>query len=86
MKIFKYAFRIEDSFTLMMPRGARVLSVQVQRERPCLWALVDESTEARRYFKLVGTGHEFESTGWRFLGTFQMHDGALVWHLFESEV
>lgn len=74
-----------DAFALMMPRGAKVLSVQVQNGVPCIWALVDpvEPVEMRR-FLLVGTGHEIECTdGLSFIGTFQMRDGELVFHLFE---
>lgn len=69
-------------FTLEMPRGAAVLSVQMQAGEPVMWALVDSSrpTEARR-FAVYGTGHEISRGTGDFYGTFQM--GPLVFHLFE---
>lgn len=83
--IYKYPIEVTDDQTIWMPRGAQVLSVQCQSGRPCAWALVDieQPKEARR-FTLVGTGHPCEVLDdAKYVGTFQMHDGALVFHLFD---
>lgn len=72
-------------FIVEMPRGAHVLTVQVQHEAPRMWALVDpgEPTEKRR-FVVVGTGHTVVNAEWvKYVGTFQVRDGTLVFHLFE---
>jgi hypothetical protein len=87
-KIFKYEFAISDNVEIPMPRGAELLTVQVQRGIPCLWARVD-TTEPRtsRRFRIFGTGHEMPSyDAWngQYVGTFQMEGGALVWHLYED--
>lgn len=80
--------KIDDYQTVMMPRGAQILTVQAQRERPCLWALVDTDNEPEeRYFRMAGTGHPFSSKDklLRFIGTFQIMQGGLVFHVFEIE-
>jgi len=86
MTIWKYQIPIEDSFRLELPEGATVLSVQTQREEACLWALCDENAQGVfRTFELRGTGHAAKGLqDARFIGTFQMRGGALVFHLFET--
>jgi hypothetical protein len=68
-----------------MPRGAEVLSVQVQRGEPCLWALVDTHAQREvRRFVTVGTGHDIPSDlRMKHVGTFQLHGGDLIFHVFE---
>lgn len=84
-RIFKYPVPIEDVFALNMPRGAQPLSVQMQGDKPHLWALVDPDAELRlRYFCVIGTGHPIAEVPLAFIGTFQMHGGSLVFHLFEA--
>lgn len=39
--VYKYPLDIQDEVVIMMPKCARVLSVQVQNGRPCLWAAID---------------------------------------------
>ena len=69
---------------IKMPKGADVLTVQMQGNTPCLWALVDiEAEKELRVFNLVGTGHICRSLKDNYIGTFQM--GPLVWHLFEEK-
>ena len=51
MKIFKYGLAVRDDVRIALPRGARILCVQVQDVRPCLWALVDpEAPTCERLF------------------------------------
>ena len=86
--IFKYPIPITDVFTLELPKKAKILTFQTQHEQPCIWALVDSNAEKEtRHFKLYGTGHPVESIySLKYIGTTQMADGGLVWHLFEKEV
>lgn len=83
--IYKYQFDVADEVTLDMPTGAKVLCVQMQRDAPCVWALVDASAPLEpRCFEVYGTGHKIENvSGLQYVGTFQMRDGLLVFHLFE---
>lgn len=83
--IWKFACRVETEFTVSMPSGAQILCVQVQNGIPCVWAICDVSALlTTRAFALFGTGHPF-ITDERFVyvGTFQLHDGGLVFHLFD---
>lgn len=88
--IWKFEPLASEAFSLRMPRGAEILTVQVQHGKPQIWAKVDPTApvESRR-FALFGTGHripdERESEhALRYVGTFQVDGGALVFHLFEA--
>ncbi|MBQ8969210.1 MAG: hypothetical protein IJ064_05720 [Bacteroidaceae bacterium] len=69
-----------------MPKGAKILTVQIQSGQPCIWAAVNPSSfenETRR-FRIAGTGHPVEDAIIEnYIGTFQMCDGKLVFHVFE---
>jgi hypothetical protein len=91
--VYKYPIPVEDEFTISMPTGAVVLTVQTQRrgqgglarEEPNIWALVDPTAPHEpRHFRLAGTGHpiEEEELG-RYVGTFLVRDGQLVFHVWE---
>ena len=83
--IYKYEVRIADEFVIEMPKGARILTVQTQGGAPFLWALVENTASmTMRTFALRGTGHQSDGLALApFVGTFQLHNGALVFHLFD---
>ena len=87
MKIFKYPIPIEDYFELELPTGSKILTVQTQYNQPCIWCLVypDIVPIEKRKFRLVGTGHLMEEglVSLIYIGTFQLNDGILIFHLFE---
>jgi hypothetical protein len=87
LKVYKYDVPIKDSFTLSLPRTGTFLTFQAQRDRPQIWMLVDPDDDRKIdcEFRLAGTGHpiEWPQIDLYYRGTCQMHDGALVWHLFE---
>jgi len=79
MRIYKYQFNPQfGEFSIPMPRGARVLGVQLQADTPCIWAIVDHlCREIQHGFVSVGTGHELPMPKHSaFVGTVQM--GPLV--------
>lgn len=83
--VWNYPVPVEDSFSLLMPLGARPLTVQLQRGRPCLWALVNpDEPKVAHHFVLCGTGRERDipAGSMRHVGTFQLSEGDLVFHLF----
>lgn len=84
--VFKYEVPIRNEFTLELPRGAEILDVQVQRDQPQLWALVHPTNPlVKRTFHVVGMGHTLPNLeAFDHIGSFQLHDGALVFHLFET--
>ena len=71
---------------LRMPKGAQVLTVQLQNGNPCMWVKVDPGAEQEdRAFDVYGTGHDMpDDPRMIYVGTFQMDRGALVWHVFDS--
>ena len=74
-----------DIFSMVMPKGAETLTVQTQGSRPCIWALVDPMKEdEERHFEIHGTGHSiYPVNNLKYINTFQMEEGSLVFHLFE---
>ncbi len=86
-RVFKYPIvEIQDVVNIMMPKGAKVLTVQVQNGTPCIWAAVDpcQTYLEMRRFRIAGTGHPIEDNIVdNYVGTIQKFDGKLVFHLFE---
>jgi len=86
-RIYKYELEVMDNQNLRLPIGAKILTVQSQNGKPCLWALVDISAETEvRHIEIFGTGHPVLSdmgTSREYISTFQMHGGQLVFHAFE---
>ena len=86
--IWKFELKTTDTQKLEMPVGAEILTVQAQNERPCLWALVDPTEKKEtRLFDIFGTGHPIHcdmSIGRRYIGTYQLNGGSLVFHVFEN--
>lgn len=83
--IWKFGIPIEDSFMIEMPRNAHVLTVATQQDGPQMWAYVDpKAARELRRFLLVGTGHDIDVGAGRYIGTFQMQQGTLVFHVFED--
>lgn len=83
--IFKYGLDLADTQVIRMPRGAKVLSVQMQFGNPALWVEVDPSAEVEdRVVIIHGTGHQLatKATAESFVGTIQLDDGRLVFHVF----
>ena len=87
--IWKFEVPEQDKFTLELPAGAEFLSVQRQFDGTQAWFLLDpEASKATRRFLVVGTGHTItipETKKLDYLGTFQLYDGRLVFHLFEYD-
>lgn len=85
--IWKYHVPIEDNFTIEMPFNSKILSFQLQKTTLTIWCLVDTDRPLnKRQFRLCGTGHELENRWWKFIGTVQILNGDIVYHLFEKEV
>jgi len=73
--------------SLFLPKGAKVLSFQIQDNNPVVYMLCDTVTSVseQRDFAIIATGQQFDDT-WdqvhEYIGTQQ--DGHLMWHLFEK--
>lgn len=81
---FPLPFPGPDVFEIAMPAGADILTVQVQHGEPRVWALVqDDVPMLPRRLRIAGTGHPIDETILRYVGTFQVAGGSLIFHLFE---
>lgn len=85
-RVYKYPVEIADVQTILLPIGAQILSVQEQNGNAYLWAIVNPDTDSEpRRFRLYETGHNIETENLlKFVGTFQLLGGRLVFHLFEE--
>jgi len=86
-RIFKYEIPVADHFELELPVGAEVLTFQSQKGGFYIWAIIEEGLDIeKRYFRLAGTGHDLTEDYpkiKKYIGTAQIADGGLVFHLFE---
>jgi hypothetical protein len=84
--IWKYTLAVCDQQFIDMPRGAKILTAQMQGSYPTLWVLVDpEAVSATRNIRVFGTGRAIGGrSSFNYIGTVQEMDGALVRHIFEE--
>ena len=86
--IWKFEVKVDNKQTLSLPKGAEILTIQTQGNNPFLWVLVnalEEETE-ERVFETFGTGHDVYcdmGIERKYIGTYQMMGGGLVFHVFE---
>ena len=84
MQTVIYKYDVLPSFSLLLPAGANVLTVQIQDDTPKVWVAQSRAAGVEvgeRHFRCYGTGHPFDLEGKRYIGTFQQQE--FVWHLFE---
>ena len=88
--IFKYEVPILPVFELALPAFAEILDFQAQGKKFFIWALIDTEVEHEliRYFRIMATGESFEYGPKIFkiskhIGTAQMFNSKLMFHLFE---
>ncbi|MBA7688460.1 hypothetical protein ES703_96941 [subsurface metagenome] len=86
-RIFKYGIPPTNHFELVLPLNAEILTFQSQKEGFYIWAIIEEGLNVeKRYFRLAGTGHDLTEDFpkiKKYIGTAQIADGGLVFHLFE---
>ncbi len=85
--IWKFETPFENTFTLEMPMGAKIISVQQDQKTmiPCMWAIVNTDNKIeKRTFELFGTGIFMnEDVNRKYIGTYQYQRGEFVGHIFE---
>lgn len=89
-RILKYSLSVTGIQKVEIGRNAKILSIQVQKGIPCIWFLQSDGDDIiERTIETIGTGHylhetkEKIATERRFIGTYQLHGGDLVFHAFE---
>jgi len=85
--IYKFKLQVIGIQTIEMPAYSEILSIQVQNENPCIWALVESKNETvKRTFETYGTGQHIKEISHRkrnYIGTYQIETNQLVFHCFE---
>jgi hypothetical protein len=82
--IWKFLVEPFDEIKIEMPKGAEILTVQNQKENIQLWAIVNPNVEKEiRKFHVYSIGQEMNNINEIYIGTFQIDNGDLVFHLFE---
>jgi len=93
--IYKYPIKNEEVQTLMLPKGAEILSIQVQSGSVVLYAIVNPDAEKeKRVFRCYITGdsvdygrNDFDNE-LKYVGTYMLFNqqfvGHFVGHLFEE--
>lgn len=85
MKIWKWGLRLTDRQEVAMPRGARLLDVQMQGDTCCLWAVCDEHAPiVTRCVGIYGTGNPIPDDLGEYIATFPMYGGSLIFHAFDQ--
>lgn len=84
--IWKFTLKPDTITHLEMPKEAKILTVQAQNNDVCMWAIVDtDNAIEERKFEIYGTGHNLPEAilHQEYIGTLQLYNGTLVFHLFE---
>lgn len=85
-RVYKYKLTLDDWVSIAMPEGAVPLFVDVQLGSPYIWARVAiDAPPVIHHFRIAGTGHDLGSNVGRYIGTFLLADGALVFHVFTEQ-
>jgi hypothetical protein len=86
--IWKFPLNVEAEQVIVVPKGAKFLSLQTQKGAPCVWAEVDTETEEREswYLEAFGTGHPLSDDAREFLGTYLVRSDELVLHVFRTRI
>ena len=87
MRIYKYELKFVLTQEVELPKGAEILTAQLQDKVPTLWAMVDEhekETEPRK-IRMFHSGEPAQKCS-RYLATLQLRDGDDPWvaHVFEE--
>lgn len=82
--IWKFPLEVPDEQVLMVPKGAKPLTVQLQAGVPCLWCEVDSAQNYTRLnIFIYGTGDTVKE-GAQYIGTYQTMGGELIWHVYAA--
>ncbi len=85
--IWKFDLSPNRLQTIPLPHDSQVLTVQTKDDKaPLLWVLVDPDMPMKdRYFGVYTTNTALPDDPGQYIGTFQIFEGSLEFHLFEME-
>ena len=81
-KIWKFPAPFPNG-NIVMPKGAKVLTLQMQDGVPTLWAEVDpDAPDEIHHLVTYGTGHPVDPGAGSYIGTYQ--SPPFVWHVYDA--
>lgn len=84
-RILKYQLHEQPVQYIDLPNESIILTVQTQNNTLQLWARVSDSPFVQtRKIKIFLTGEEYIHSNLIYLGTCQIDNGSLIYHIFES--
>lgn len=86
--IYKYSVLIDaPKFSLDLPAGSKVLSVQKQGDTWQMWVFLNPTYPMRKYrFRIFGTGHPITEDPASLTHIETVQDGEFVRHIFQLPV
>jgi hypothetical protein len=88
MTVWKFPIDAESGpiAQITMRKNAQILTAQMQGSTLCILALVNEfeSSNEIRTIEIIATGQSFSPTPRKYISTFQVDGGALIFHVFEK--
>jgi hypothetical protein len=82
--IYKVSLKTTDEQFVQIARGAKLLTVQMQHGGPQLWFECDtNAVMGSRRIAIYGTGHQMLPQPQKYVGTYQLDNGALVFHVYD---
>lgn len=87
--IYKYQLAYGKN-SVGMPKGAEILTAQLQDDKIMLWALCDHDVQTmeERVFEVLFTGQPFNESSVlrrKYISTVMTTSGAIVYHIFAME-
>lgn len=84
-KIYKYELKVIPEQVVELPADFKILSVQLQGDRVCFWAIVEPEQETMwNVFNIAMTGEDFPLIESIHLATLQ--NNGIVIHIFHSGI
>lgn len=84
--ILKYSLNTNTEQEVILPKGAKILSVQPKDGILTMWAMTPRqpSYPVKRKIRIYATGQYIDDTNLAYIGTAQV--GIYVWHVFEESI
>lgn len=83
--VYKYPLETKNEQVVLLPTGARILTVQQRNNNIFLYALVNPTYQNDQAFiiRFYGAGQEIsDSDELEYINTVQLYEGRLVIHVF----
>ena len=87
--IWKFPLDVIDEQDIVLPVDSEILCVQNQKAIPYLWVELDPEApngRLRHRITIEGTGHWVAEDAGSYVGTFQVRNGDLVFHVYDRIV